>query len=193
MAVASFKEKLGCESAREMPVFLKYQQAIEVYGSAFMKPQFLYANWLKAQMEEIGTASSRRMKESLLGPREISQRVKGTNLSRTGGIWILDQCNAPPVNGRQTQMLIIIDACSLMQVHVEWAFSLTGARVVHVLERLRKGGLVPQMLQVDNGPVFASNEVCVWALKHGVLLQFNPGRQPRHTSHASLDDSETDE
>ncbi len=54
--------------------------------------------------------------------------------------------------------------------------SLTGQRVVAVLERLAAQRGLPKILQVDNGPEFTSHAVDTWAHLHGVKLAFSrPG------------------
>lgn len=54
--------------------------------------------------------------------------------------------------------------------------SLTGVRVVAVLERLAAQRGLPQILQVDNGPEFTSQALDAWAHRRGVKLAFSrPG------------------
>ena len=55
--------------------------------------------------------------------------------------------------------------------------SLTGARVVGVLERLRRAVGGPERIAVDNGPEFVSKALDAWADRNGVQLEFSrPGK-----------------
>jgi putative transposase len=55
--------------------------------------------------------------------------------------------------------------------------SLTGERVVAVLERLAASHGLPQVIDVDNGPEFISRVLDEWAHRHGVKLAFSrPGK-----------------
>jgi putative transposase len=54
--------------------------------------------------------------------------------------------------------------------------SLSGQRVVAVLERLASTHGLPKTLFVDNGPEFTSKALDAWAHRHGVQLAFSrPG------------------
>jgi putative transposase len=56
-------------------------------------------------------------------------------------------------------------------------FSLTGERVVAILEGLRRTIGAPQRLAIDNGPEFVSKALDAWAYRHGVRLEFSrPGK-----------------
>lgn len=55
--------------------------------------------------------------------------------------------------------------------------SLTGERVVTLLEGLRSTVGVPRRIAVDNGPEFISKALDAWAYQHGVQLEFSrPGK-----------------
>ena len=59
---------------------------------------------------------------------------------------------------------------------IEVDVSLSGQRVVTVLERLAYTDGLPKMLFVDNGPEFTSKALDAWAHGHGVKLAFSrPG------------------
>ena len=55
--------------------------------------------------------------------------------------------------------------------------SLTGARVVAVLERLAETRGLLQAITIDNGPEFAGSALDAWAYRRGVRLHFiEPGK-----------------
>jgi putative transposase len=56
---------------------------------------------------------------------------------------------------------------------VEMDSSLSGKRVVAVLERLAGTCRLPKSLFVDNGPEFTSKALDAWAHHHGVKLAFS--------------------
>ncbi len=60
---------------------------------------------------------------------------------------------------------------------IEADFSLTAARVVVVLDRLKQDWGLPEAISVDNGPEFISRALDDWAHRNGVALEFSrPGR-----------------
>ncbi len=56
--------------------------------------------------------------------------------------------------------------------------SLTGDRVVDVLERLRGTVGVPERIAIDNGPEFISKVLDAWAYRHAVCLEFSRPDKP---------------
>jgi putative transposase len=55
--------------------------------------------------------------------------------------------------------------------------SLTGERVVAVLERLQRTMGRPERIAIDNGPEFISKALDAWAYRNGVQLEFSrPGK-----------------
>ncbi len=55
--------------------------------------------------------------------------------------------------------------------------SLTGERVVAVLERLKWTVGRPERIAIDNGPEFVSKALDAWAYRNGVRLEFSrPGK-----------------
>ena len=60
---------------------------------------------------------------------------------------------------------------------IEVDFSLTGKRVVEVLERLKEKGGLPKVIKVDNGSELISKVMDEWAYHNGVKLEFSrPGK-----------------
>ena len=70
-----------------------------------------------------------------------------------------------------------MDNVSRVSPALEADFSLTGDRVVVVLDRLKASYGLPETISVDNGPEFAGRALDEWAHRHGVKLQFiRPGK-----------------
>ena len=65
--------------------------------------------------------------------------------------------------GRKFRSLNIVDDFNRECLAAEVDTSITGARVVRVLERLREFRGLPQILVMDNGPEFAGQALEVWA------------------------------
>ena len=79
--------------------------------------------------------------------------------------------------GRKFRSLNIVDDFNRECLAAEVDTSITGARVVGVLERLREFRGLPQILVLDNGPEFAGQALDVWAYEQGVKLRFiEPGK-----------------
>ena len=79
--------------------------------------------------------------------------------------------------GRRFRVLTLVDNLSRVSPAIAADFSLSGEKVVAVLERLARAGSKPKILRVDNGPEFLSKVLDAWAHKNGVCLEFSrPGK-----------------
>ena len=91
--------------------------------------------------------------------------------------WCLDFVHDNLSDGRSFRSLTMLDAFTRQCLHIECDTSLSGERVVRVLEQLRQSRGVPQRLRIDNGPEFRSKKLDLWAKEHGVDLFFiEPGK-----------------
>jgi putative transposase len=91
--------------------------------------------------------------------------------------WSMDFVADALTDGRRFRSLNIVDDYNRECLAAEVDTSLTGARVVRVLERLRECRGLPQILVMDNGPEFAGQALDVWAYEQGVKLHFiEPGK-----------------
>ena len=92
-----------------------------------------------------------------------------------GGPWI--SLADSTVTGRRFRALAIVDDYSRECPAIEVDTSLSGARVVGVLERLAETRGLPEVITVDNGPEFAGKVMDEWAYRMGVKLSFiSPGK-----------------
>ena len=90
--------------------------------------------------------------------------------------WSMDFMSDSLVTGQRFRLLTIVDNMSRESPAIEVDRTLTGQRVVTVLERLAAQRGLPQILQVDNGPEFTSQVLDAWAHRRGVKLAFSrPG------------------
>ncbi len=79
--------------------------------------------------------------------------------------------------GRRFRGLNIVDCHSREALCIEVDTSLTGQRVVRVLERLGETRGLPQTIQVDNGPEFTGRALDQWGFRSRVKLHFiEPGK-----------------
>lgn len=91
--------------------------------------------------------------------------------------WSMDFMSASLLNGRRLRIFTIVDNFSRVSPALEVDFSLTGQRVVAVLERLAWSRGLPAVIHCDNGSEFISKAVDEWAQRRGVKLQFSrPGK-----------------
>jgi putative transposase len=90
--------------------------------------------------------------------------------------WSMDFMSDSLATGQCFRLLTLVDNMSRESPAIEVDRSLTGQRVVAVLQRLAAQRGLPQVLQVDNGPEFTSQALDAWAHRHGVKLAFRrPG------------------
>lgn len=91
--------------------------------------------------------------------------------------WSMDFVSDALGEGRKFRALTIIDDCTRESPAIEVDFSLPGARVVRVLDRLALTRGLPTAIVLDNGPEFNGEALDRWAHEHGVALHFiDPGK-----------------
>jgi putative transposase len=91
--------------------------------------------------------------------------------------WSLDFLSDSLADGRRFRVLTIVDNVSRVSPAIEVGVSLTGDRVVRLLEGLRATAGTPQRIAIDNGPECVSKALDAWAYQHGVQLEFSrPGK-----------------
>ena len=98
--------------------------------------------------------------------------------------WSVDFLTDSLEDGRRFRVLTIVDNVSRVSPAIEVGPSLTGERVVAVLERLRQTIGVPQRLAIDNGPEFISKALDAWAYRHQVQLEFSRPGKPTDNAYA---------
>jgi len=116
----------------------------------------------------------RRRKRKRIGAVE---RQPFTTPTRPSERWSMDFVSDALTDGRKFRSLNLVDDYNRECLAAEVDTSITGARVVRVLEGLRERRGLPQVLVMDNGPEFAGQALDVWAYKQGVNLHFiEPGK-----------------
>jgi len=91
--------------------------------------------------------------------------------------WSLDFLTDSLANGRRFRVLPRVDTVSRVSPAIEIGVSLTGERVVAVLERLQRTMGRPERIAIDNGPEFISKALDAWAYHNSVQLEFSrPGK-----------------
>jgi putative transposase len=121
--------------------------------------------------EGLGIRVKRRRKRASL------PRVTPPPPTRPRERWSLDFLTDSLAGGRRFRVLTIVDKVSRVSPAIEVATSLTGERVVGVLERLRRSVGAPERIAVDNGPEFVSKALDAWAYRHAIRLEFSrPGK-----------------
>jgi putative transposase len=100
--------------------------------------------------------------------------------------WSLDFLSDSLADGRRFRVLTIVDNVSRVSPAIEVGVSLTGDRVVRILDGLRATAGTPQRIAIDNGPEFVSKALDAWAYRNGVQLEFSrPGKPTDHAFAAS--------
>jgi len=122
---------------------------------------------------EEGLQVRKRKRKHLARPRQDPSRIA----RRPNQRWSMDFVSDVVASGRRIRALAIVDECTRESLAIEVDTSLTGERVVRVLEELcvRRG--LPAEIFSDNGPEFTSIAVDRWAFEKGVELRFiQPGK-----------------
>jgi putative transposase len=92
-------------------------------------------------------------------------------------VWIMDFMSDALHNGRSIRTLNLLDAFTRQCHCIEVDTSLSGERVVRILQRLTLRHGKPARIQIDNGPEFRCKALEAWAEEEGVALYFiDPGK-----------------
>jgi putative transposase len=92
-------------------------------------------------------------------------------------VWSVDFMSDALSSGRRFRMLNIVDDYTRECLAIEVDTSLSGMRVVRVLEELKQKRGLPQQIRSDNGPEFVSRAVDQWAYEQGLRWHtIQPGR-----------------
>ncbi len=92
-------------------------------------------------------------------------------------VWSVDFMSDALSSGRRFRMLNIVGDYTRECLAIEVDTSLSGARVVRVLEELKKQRGLPQQIRSDNGPEFVSRAVDQWTYEQSLRWHtIQPGR-----------------
>ena len=104
-------------------------------------------------------------------------RVPMSSPTQAGERYSMDFMSDSLATGRAFRTLNIVDEYTRECLTIEVDTSISGERVVRVLDRLVESGKRPKVIVVDNGPEFTSKAVDAWAVRQKVHLHFiDPGR-----------------
>lgn len=91
--------------------------------------------------------------------------------------WSIDFLIDSLVDGRRFRAMTIVDTVSRVSPAIEVDSSITGQRVVAVLNHLKHTVGLPKRIAVDNGPEFISKALDAWAYHNQAALEFSrPGK-----------------
>ena len=91
--------------------------------------------------------------------------------------WSMDFMSDVLANGRKFRTLNVIDDYNRESLLIKPSMSLPATAVTQALEELTSHRGFPDMIRVDNGPEFVSQQFQEWAVKHNILIQFiQPGK-----------------
>lgn len=97
--------------------------------------------------------------------------------------WSMDFMSDTLINRRAYRSFNVIDDCARDVLAIEIDFSLTGDRVVRVLEQLCECHGHPEAMRSDNGPEFRSDAVQTWARDRGIRWIFSQPGHPEHNAY----------
>lgn len=111
------------------------------------------------------------------------QRIQPPETTGINQKWSMDFVSDTLSCGRRFRALCIVDCYSRECLALEVDTSLSGERVVRVLERLRETRGLPQVIQTDNGPEFTGHKLDAWAYQNKVRLFFIEPGKPVQNAH----------
>lgn len=123
----------------------------------------------KEEKLELRRKGKRRFKSELRG--QVEKPASPCEL------WTMDFVSDALCDGRSFRTLNLVDAFTRQCLAIETDTSLSGERVVRVLDGVVAQRGKPRVIQIDNGPEFRSKALDVWACRNEVKLHFiEPGK-----------------
>ncbi len=101
----------------------------------------------------------------------IRVRVPMAVPTRPNERWSADFVHDQLADGRRIRVLNVVDDFSRVCVGQLVDLSISGARMVRLLDELRQTRRLPKTLVLDNGPEMTSKAMFFWSRQHGVKLQ----------------------
>jgi len=122
--------------------------------------------------KDAGLAIRKRKKKCPSEKRGKPDSVTAANIR-----WSFDFVSDTLASGRRIRVLTVIDEATRECLALEADTSLTGARVVSVLNRIAYFRGYPSEILTDNGPEFTGNAMSAWAYEKGIRHIFiDPGK-----------------
>ena len=107
----------------------------------------------------------------------VRPRVPMSVPTRPNERWSADFVHDQLADGRRIRILNIVDDFSRVCVGQLVDLSISGARMVRLLDELRETRGLPNTLVLDNGPEMTSKAMFFWSRQHSVKLHFiQPGK-----------------
>lgn len=113
---------------------------------------------------DLGLSHRRRTKKRV--PSRARQPLEVEAIPNA--VWSLDFMHDTLYVGRQFRTLNVLDEGVREVLDIEIDTSLSGERVVRVLERLRSWRGLPEAIRCDNGPELMSAAFTTWCEKNGI-------------------------
>ena len=122
----------------------------------------------------------KRKRKKLTGRRRKPEPVQCRENQR----WAMDFVSDSTASGQKFRVLTVIDAWTREALACEVDTSLTGQRVVRVLNRIAMERGFPQEILTDNGPEFAGQAVSLWTIPHQINHHFIQPGKPSQNGHS---------
>lgn len=104
-------------------------------------------------------------------------RVEVPAATAQNQVWSMDFMHDELFNGQRIRLLTLVDNFSRVSPWIEVDRSLTGKRVVEVLQKISLTYGLPKTIRVDHGTEFTSKVFDQWAYMNGVEVDFTrPGK-----------------
>jgi len=104
-------------------------------------------------------------------------RVEVPRPEHPNHIWSMDFMKDALSDGRKLKVLPIVDEYTKKSFRIEVDTSITGAKVVRILNEIAPAEGLPEIIIIDNGPEFIGRALDEWAYRRGVKLFFiTPGK-----------------
>ena len=106
-------------------------------------------------------------------------------------VWAMDFVHDQLATGKTLRILTVVDPFSRYVPVLDARFSYRGEDVVATLDRVCRRSGYPRTIRVDQGSVFISRDMDLWAYQRGVTLDFSRPGKPTDTPQFADCETET--
>ena len=182
LARASYYRVATGEASRDEPVIAALQATVERhprwgFWKCFNALRRARYPWNHKRVYRVYCAL--RLNQQRRAKRRVPTRLRVPLAvpTRPNDVWSADFMSDALYPGPRFRTFNVLDDFNREALAIEIDTSITGRRLIRVLDRLRVTRGLPARLRVDNGPEFLSGDFVAWAEAVGLELQYiQPGK-----------------
>jgi putative transposase len=87
------------------------------------------------------------------------------------------------IDGRSFRLFNVLDDFNRVELGIEVDLSLPASRVTRALDQIIEWHGQPTTIRCDNGPEYVGHELCAWASKRAIRIDFIQPSKPQRNAY----------